>query len=120
MGYRTLIHNGVALAFKLAGDLKKTMVLRKATTPKTFDFSSGTIPDTTPEEYDVQGLFVRHSKKSSQVNITTQQVIFRSLVVVDLTVFDRLVDEDDVIWKIDGIISSDGFLTMADVSKEIV
>lgn len=119
MSYRALIRNGVALAFKLAGDLKTPMLLSKASARKTFDFATGTIPATAPEEYNVDGLFVKHSKKSSQANITSRQVIFKAQVVVDLTVFDRLIDGDGSVWKIDSVISSDGFLTMADVSKEI-
>jgi hypothetical protein len=115
MSYATLIHNSVAQAFTAIGDLKKTFILTKSS-PKTFNFSSGEVSSGASESITVEGVVMSKSKKDPSTGFLHSQVIFKAKNLVDLTAYDILLD-GAVVWKISGIVTSDGYLTMADIHR---
>lgn len=114
MGYTALIQKSVALAFKQAGDLKRELKLQKSGS-KSFNFTTGDVDSTGLDEYTVMGLFLKKNKASDSGTTFRSKLLFESAVVVDLTVFDSVLD-GETLWKIESVLSTDGFITLASVT----
>jgi hypothetical protein len=108
LSYKSLINRNVAKAFSLLKDLAVSATIRKAPA-KTFDFSTGVFPATSPIESFVKVIFVTEAKFSTEINNLVCTVLLKATDVVDLNTYDSVVISS-VVWTLGPIISSNGFV----------
>jgi len=117
MGYRALINRNLDTAFRLIDDLAEDALLLRSETPE-FDFSMASAQELHLVATPVR-VFVMDSKKSSaERNTVKKQVLMKTKDHTDLTVYDSL-RIGDVTWRFTPTSESDGYTTLADISREV-
>jgi hypothetical protein len=117
MSYRALVSSNVTKAFRLLKDLAEDVTLTKRAS-STFDFATqtATIVDGTPI---VTKAVVTDTAKSSQDRSTAVKVaMLKNSEVGDVGLYDK-VTYQGADWKIGPIITSDSFVTVVELHKEI-
>lgn len=115
MSYKSLIGKNVKLAFTLAKDLADDVLLTKVS-GATFDFATGTTTETEDGTITVKMLVFEKESKGTDSNTLKQSVIFDTNEVGDLTKYSS-VTHNTVVWKIGPILSTDRFVTLAELYR---
>lgn len=115
MSYKSLIGRNVKLAFTLCKDLADDVVLTQVS-GSSFDFNTSEVTNTEDANKTVKMLIFEKETKSRDGNTLKQQVIFDTNEVGDLTRYSTIT-HNSVVWKIGPIISTDRFVTIAELYR---
>lgn len=116
MGYRALVRDGVRLAFDLIGDLATEATLGRAGATS-FDFASGAASTSGDSRLKARVVVVERSKPRGDRNTERMQVLLRTEDHLDVTLYDTMT-ADGVEWKFGPALESDGYTTLAYVTRE--
>lgn len=116
MSYSALVDSNLNKAFNLVKDLAVDVILVKKTKSE-FNFSTGEA-EASSTSITTKAIFIEEKKTSKDVNSSVKQVMLKTKSVGDLTLFDTL-QAGAVIWKFTNILKSDGYITIAEVSREL-
>lgn len=115
MGYQNLINKSLKTVFKLCKDLVIDVTVIKNNT-NDFDFSNPSLVES-QTSIKTQAIIVGKTKHSSSSNTVKQQLILKTIDIVDLNVYEGI-QIDKLLWKIGPSINTDGFATIIDVYRE--
>lgn len=115
MSYVNLVNSKLTMAFNLVKDLAKDAVLVKRDNA-VFDFASNAVVSGS-SLVTVKCILIKAKTSSRSINTTVQEVMFKTSELNTITDLDKLII-DDVTWKFSNILQSDGYITVAQVSKE--
>lgn len=116
MGYRSLVRDGVRLAFDTIGDLASEVTLRRAGSTS-FDFQSGAASTSGDTTKRARLVVVDRSKPFGERNTERMQVLLRTEDHLDITLYDSVLI-DSVEWRFGPAVESDGYTTLAYVTRE--
>ena len=117
MGYRSLIDINLNRAFNMAKDLAVNITLIKKI-GSTFDFATKGVTATTTENISLKGIWLEADKPSKEHNFTKRQIMFKRVLVGDISQYDSITD-NGVTWRISNLIKDTGFITILEVQKEL-
>jgi len=115
MSYKNLIGKNIKLAFTLCKDLADDVTLTQVS-GTSFDFNSGLTTEVEEADKVVKMLIYEVAAMSKETNTTRQKVIFNTSEVLDLNKYST-VTHNAVVWKIGPIISTDRFVTLAELYR---
>ena len=116
MGYRTMVENYVHLAFKLVGDLAKTVVLNKRTN-STFNFTTLAVRDTEAAGITTLAVIENTKKSTTEHNARVSSMMLKTKDIGDINHYDSVM-VDSVTYKIGPVISTDSYITTVEIYKE--
>jgi hypothetical protein len=116
MSYSKLIDNNLSKAFSLIKDLAvDATFIKKSNT--TFNFNTGIAKPKSSETVVVKIIIMDRAKRSRDRNSQSQQIMFKTNDVGDLTLYDSVVI-NDITWKLGSHIKNDSFINIVEISKE--
>jgi uncharacterized protein YaaQ len=116
MSYLRLIDNNLSKAFSLIKDLATDATfIKKSNT--TFNFNTGIAKPKVSETVDAKVIIMDKLKRSRDRNTQSQQIMFKSNDVGDLTLYDSVII-NEITWKLGAHIKNDGFINIIEISKE--
>jgi len=116
MSYVNLINSNVSLAFNLVKDLAVDALIVKASRSD-FDFTTGAT-DQTFTSLPAKAIFVEEKKSSKEVNTSVKTVMIKTRESGDISTLDKL-SVSNVIWNFTNIVRSNGYITIAEVAREV-
>ena len=116
MSYNNLIDRNLDKSFKLAKDLAIDVTLLKKS-GISFDFSQGTVAETTSENTSVKMLVIKAEKLSQKRNVVKKTVMLRHKQVGSISIYDSL-SENGQIWKFGPKSKDNGFISVLEIFKE--
>ncbi len=116
MSYQALIDTNLRKVFDLVKDLAVEVTLSKKT--ESFNFGTG-LPVTSQSSTVVtKAIVIDSSKRSQDRNSTSKQIMFKSKDVGDLKSYSQVTIEN-VDWILGNIQKNDGFILLAEISREV-
>jgi hypothetical protein len=116
MSYTKLIDKQLTLAFNKVKDLAVNAIVLKRTNGE-FNFATGLIASGATTQIHVKAIVVDQEKSSKDVNTEVRQVMFKTQEVTEITLLDKIVI-NDVTWAFSNMLKSNGYVTVAEISKE--
>lgn len=116
MSYVNLINSNINLAFNLVKDLAVDAFIVKASRAD-FNFSTGSSNQAytnTPAKV----IIIEEKKKSKEVNTTVKTAMIKTREAGDISTLDKL-SITGVTWNFTNIVRSDGYITLAEIAKEV-
>jgi hypothetical protein len=117
MGYRQLINSNLDLAFRLLGDLAVDTELVSRDTVS-FDFSKGALRKSGSTSVPARVVVTEHEKLAREHNSARRQILMKTKDHADLGVYDTVILDGNP-WKFGPVLQSDGYVTLAYVTREI-
>jgi cyanate lyase len=117
MSYKALVRSNVRKAFNLVKDLAEDVVFVKKLA-STFNFTSMEAKTTSSESIVTKAIITESNKKSEEHNAMNKTVMLKTQDIGDINAYDTIVRNNEN-WKIGAVIYTDGFVTIADIHKEV-
>ena len=116
MSYESLINTNLNRAFNLLKDLAVDMQFVKKTGDG-FDFATATSNLSNSSSVTVRAIITDTEKSSKERNVIKKLVMFKTIEVGDVNVYDS-VNYQNTSWKLGPIIKSTQFITVVEMYKE--
>jgi len=117
MGYKALVNSQVRSAFNLIKDLAEDVTFVKKL-DSSFNFNTLEAKVSSSVSVITKAVVTESKKVSEEHNAMNKLVMLKTQDIGDITAYDTLVLNGQN-WKIGTSILSDGFVTIAEIHKEV-
>ncbi len=116
MSYSKTIDQNLTRAFNLVKDLAVMATLNRKG-DSTFNFSTRVAKISSGDTLEIKIIVLDTLKPSKDRNTQTQQIMFKTSDVSDITLYDTIII-NEILWKIIKYIKNDGFITIVEIGRE--
>jgi hypothetical protein len=119
MSFDATVRSGLNTAWRILGDLKRTVVFQRKLATANYNFSAREITGTESENVTVEAVVLKDEKPAREKNTRKIQLLYKTEEVGDLSNYDN-VEIDGSIWKIGSSpLSETGHVSYVEVFKEV-